>query len=431
MYISSETVKDYNGIREKITTSNMPSTDEMKEYISSFSKKYEHKLGIYNDELVYYMPDEDENVSNKVTENEQKWLEDLGIKERVIETSEELFEWGSDDPNNQAYHTLVKYNGTEEKVTVPKRCYIVGNGAFKYNSVMKKVKLQEGVKLLSKDAFYSCRNLEYVKLPDGIETIGGWAFMYCYKLNEINLPDSITSIGERAFHCCEKIQSVVIPNSIRAIYTCTFFGCKSLKSVTFPDNLFGIHEQAFDNCTSLKSIELPDSVGYLGRMAFKNSGLESVYLSKYCVNLDDCVFGACQNLENIYIDSENPSITSVDGVLYTKDKETLIQYPAGKKAETYTVLNGTKKIANDAFYECKNLIKVVLPNSLEEIGNYCFSQNENLLRIKIPGKVIKIGDWAFGTCYKLEIDCEVESKPNGWHNSWNPLNRPVNWGVTN
>ena len=71
MYISSEMVKDYNGIREKITTSNMPSTDEMKEYIASFSKKYEHKLGIYNDELVYYMPDEDENVSNKVTESEK------------------------------------------------------------------------------------------------------------------------------------------------------------------------------------------------------------------------------------------------------------------------------------------------------------------------------------------------------------------------
>ena len=405
MYISSEMVKDYNGIREKIITSNMPSTDEMKKYISSFSKKYEHKLGIYDDELVYYIADEDENVTNKLTDQEENWLKDLGIKERVIETSEELFEWGSNDPNNPAYYTLVKYNGTEENVTIPQRCKVIGNGAFKNKSTIKSVKIQEGV-----------------------TTIGNSAFMNCYQLKKINLPNSITSIGERSFQGCEKIESITIPEKIRVIYLSTFFGCKSLKTVNFPDNLFGIHEQAFDNCTNLKNIDLPDSVGYLGKAAFQGTGLENVYLSKNCISLDDRVFGACQNLKNIFVDAENPSITSVDGVLYSKNKKTLIQYPAGKTDGTYTVIDGTEKLANDAFYICKNLNEVILPNSLNEIGEYCFCMNSSLENIKIPISVVVIKTFALDL-RTVNIYCEAESKPSGWAYDWHGNGTTnVTWG---
>ena len=46
--------------------------DDIKKYIPSFTKDYEGKLKIENDELVY--------VNEKITENEKVWLKELGIK---------------------------------------------------------------------------------------------------------------------------------------------------------------------------------------------------------------------------------------------------------------------------------------------------------------------------------------------------------------
>ena len=91
MYISKQILKDYYGNRVKITTSEEPKLDEMKVYISSFKNKYEEKLGIEKDELVYFV--------NKVTELEKKWLDDLGIKPAgyvIGEAHEDCFKWSGD-----------------------------------------------------------------------------------------------------------------------------------------------------------------------------------------------------------------------------------------------------------------------------------------------------------------------------------------------
>lgn len=59
--------------------------DEMKNnYIPSFTKEYEGKLVIKDDELKY--------VGDKVTEKEKKWLDDLGIKENVKTAAEKVAE---------------------------------------------------------------------------------------------------------------------------------------------------------------------------------------------------------------------------------------------------------------------------------------------------------------------------------------------------
>ncbi len=56
--------------------------DDIQKYIPSFTKKYENKLVIKNDELKY--------VGDKVTEKEKKWLDDLGIKEDSETAAEKL-----------------------------------------------------------------------------------------------------------------------------------------------------------------------------------------------------------------------------------------------------------------------------------------------------------------------------------------------------
>ena len=399
MYISKEIIKDYSGTREKLETPDLPSKENMKKYVSSFSKKYENKIGIYEDEIVYYKPKED--VKNKVTEKEEKWLQDLGIKLKTIQ-----FEWGSDDPNNPAYHTLVRYIGNEKEVVVPKRCHEVAKNAFRGKTVQS------------------------IVVQEGVTSIGTSCFENCYYLEKITLPDSLTSIGSFAFKSCRELKSITIPKNIKAINSCTFHSCSKLEEVILPDNLFGIHNEAFSYCRNLQKITLPETIGYLGRFAFLGCGFESINIPINLANMEDGPFAGCKNLINIIVNEDDPRWASVDGVLYSKDKTILKQFPAGKK-ESYTVLNETTNIENDAFYMCDKLEYVTLQENVTRIGKYCFNLCTNLQKINIPLSVKNMGDWAIGACENVVINCEIEEEnvPEGWHEDWNPYDRPVNWGT--
>ena len=66
-----------------------------------------------------------------------------------------------------------------------------------------------------------------------------------------------------------------------------------------------------------------------------------------------------------------------------------------------SVSNGITGIADNAFYNCDNLLKVTLPDTLVSIGNESFSSCDNLVNIKIPDSVTSIGDEAFMQCHSL------------------------------
>lgn len=451
MYVGNQVLMDYGGTREKIETDDMPSTEIMKSYIESFSSKYENKLGIYKDELVYYKPDED--VKNKVTDEEEKWLQDLGIKKKIVETREESFEWGSDDPNNPEYYTLTKFIGSETNVIVPARCHKVGANAFEYSKVTN-VKLQEGVTHIGDNAFYSCDYLTNISLPNTLIDIGMMSFRSCSKLENIALPDSLEYLSTFSFSSCGNLKSITIPKKVRYIPTCAFSGCSSLEEVILPDNLFGIHNEAFQYCTNLKNIVLPDSVGYVASKAFGKSGIMNITIPKNLTNIEGGAFLNCQNLVSINVDENNSMYSSVDGVLYSKDRKDIVQFPAGKNVENYTIDNNVEYILNEAFYGCEKLKNITLGNNVKSIGDYSFMYCSNLTDINIPSSleeikynsfgvctnlsniyipanVQKIGSIAFHMCNNLTIDCEVEESniPTGWSSNWYGSAKAVNYGV--
>ena len=61
-------------------------------------------------------------------------------------------------------------------------------------------------------------------------------------------------------------------------------------------------------------------------------------------------FGAFKNLKEFIVDPENKYFSSVDGVLFNKDKTALICYPDGKEDKSYTVPNTVTNILDRAFY---------------------------------------------------------------------------------
>ena len=77
----------------------------------------------------------------------------------------------------------------------------------------------------------------------------------------------------------------------------------------------------------------------------------------------------CNYVNEILLAEGNTAYKMVDGAIFTKDGKTLIYYPHDKQTDSYSVPEGTVRIANQAFVNCHALKKLNIPASVKEIGN--------------------------------------------------------------
>lgn len=106
------------------------------------------------------------------------------------------------------------------------------------------------------------------------------------------------------------------------------------------------------NRTYTQGGESITQIGKSGMLCFNYSGcgttLKSITLPKTVKTVTGTAFKGCGNLENIYVDADNPYFTSIDGVLYSKDLTRLVCVPAGKTS--VTIPSTVKTQDSDAFY---------------------------------------------------------------------------------
>ena len=250
-------------------------------------------------------------------------------------------------------------------------------GPFYENTNIKSVIIESGVTSIGDSAFDGCTSLTDVTIPNSVTSIGDCAFEDCYFTYEnfvnnsnVELDDSSkpTIVDTDAGGFCIKdnelvnmrptyaIGEITIPNSVTSIDSSAFYGCSSLTSVTMSDSVTSIGNPAFENCTSLTSIEVSDN---------------------------------------------NGNYSSVDGVLFNKDKSELITYPAGKTDSEYVIPNSVISIGDSAFENCTSLTSVTIPDSVTIIGRYAFENCTSLTSVTIPNSVTSIGDYAFYNCTSL------------------------------
>ncbi|MBQ9784972.1 MAG: leucine-rich repeat domain-containing protein [Clostridia bacterium] len=146
---------------------------------------------------------------------------------------------------------------------------------------------------------------------------------------------------------------------MKQIVSNAFEDAVNLKSITIPDSVTRIGQNAFRGCTNLESISLP----FVGETKDGTANTHFGY-----------IFGASTGYNN------NSYV------------------PASLKT---VVITGGTSIAPCAFYGCKSLTSVTIPDGIMSVGNYAFYDCTSLSDIAIPAGVESIGTDAFANCTSL------------------------------
>ncbi len=155
--------------------------------------------------------------------------------------------------------------------------------------------------------------------------------------------------------------------------------------------------------SNISAVIISEGVTRIGDFAFYDcDNLTNVTISESVASIGDDVFRDCDNLTNIIVDENNPYYSSDGtGVLFDKEKTTLVLYLEGNSRTEYIIPNGVTSIGYKAFYYCRNLISVTLPDGVTDIGDLAFCYCRNLTSVTLPKSVINIGESAFCSCGSL------------------------------
>lgn len=257
-------------------------------------------------------------------------------------------------------------------------------------------------------AFGNCRSKK-IELPSTITYINFLAFSWCDSLTELDIPKSVTIIENTpVFNNCSNLKSInvasdnpnfssedgvlynkdktkiicvpggirgdfTIPSSVNCIGHSAFRG-DSLTSVKIPSSVTKIEKNAFYGCRLLTSIDIPSSVTEIGDGAF-------VY---------------CYELTNINVAADNANFTSVDGILYNKDKTELVSYAYGIRKDTFAIPSTVTSVRGYAFCGC-GVERIEVPSSVTSLGDAAFADCVVII-IDNLSKNVRRGEYTFEEC---------------------------------
>lgn len=316
-------------------------------------------------------------------------------------------------------------------VKLPESMTEVGEDIFADCKTLRGVKLPEGVSRINKEAFWGCSILEKINFPAKLTSVDDNAFVYCGLLELDNLPSSLLHVGQSAF-CYVPLKALKLDRKVEI--GAGAFSYTPITEIEMTTPCDSIREGTFRGCPNLTKITIGEGLKYIGYNAFSNSPVKEANLpstlrdissnafrgSSYCPFINDIQpenhIRYIGKVAYLCVDKNQEEYTIKDGTVTLADNlfenwlgnATTFHIPAsveqiGNRAFAYTQIKalpempGLKRIGGEAFYGCKNLKKLTIPETVEYIGGGAFYGCSNI--------------WSL-TYNAINAECERFMEPN-------------------
>ena len=308
--------------------------------------------------------------------------------------------------------TLVKYRGTEERVTIPDTVEVVGESAFENNQKVQFVVIPKSVKRLDAYVFWGCNNLEEVVLGKGLTAVDEYSFAGCTGLKQITIPENIQSIDAQAFAGCVNLTDIYIPATVTGIAEDAFLNCDNVTihadegsvAAQFAQKL--AEQKNRDPLVTAAPVQTPTAVSRPDTQATTtpapvatpvpgnvlgstiivgNHALVMVHPGEEKVQQGYTEPEAGQETgeeQDITAETENGKIP--EWMYYRNQSVSAVTIPEGtteigrfafsrSSLRTVTIPEGVTVIDYAAFYHCDNLDNVILPDTVNTVGAKAFT----------------------------------------------------------
>lgn len=180
-----------------------------------------------------------------------------------------------------------------------------------------------------------------------------------------------------------------------------------ITEVVIPEEVNGLPvigsvNEPFGYCRNLKKINVPDSFEHIDWF-----GLTAT--SVVIVNPGSDQENHVSTVSEVVISETNPFYTTAHGIVYTKDMKTLIGCPPASDIAEPVISEKAERIGDFAFFDCRNVEKVIIPDNILHINNGAFVSCANLKSIEFPENLVSLSGEMCHGCEKLS-DVKFGSK---------------------
>ena len=297
--------------------------------------------------------------------------------------------------------TLVKYRGTEERVTIPDTVEVVGESAFENNQKVQFVVIPKSVKRLDAYVFWGCNNLEEVVLGKGMTAVDEYSFAGCTGLKQITIPENIQSIDAQAFAGCVNLTDIYIPATVTGIAEDAFLNCDNVTihadegsvAAQFAQKL--AEQKNRDPLVTAAPVQTPTAVSRPDTQA-TTEPVSTATPAPVATPVPGNVLGSTIIVGNHALVMVHPGEEKVQQG-YTEPEAG--QETGEEQDITAETENG--KIPEWMYYRNQSVSAVTIPEGTTEIGRFAFSRS-SLRTVTIPEGVTVIDYAAFYHCDNLD-----------------------------
>ena len=300
------------------------------------------------------------------------------------------------------------YSGTSSDINIPEGVteieynHLTRHGIFD-GKIITRIFLPKSLKIIRPSSFRDCSSLEYINIPPNLDKVGDAALWGCSKLQTAGISGNC---------------NIMLSPEMKKIPENLFSGCKSLKSVVLPTKIESIEKNAFFGCNCLEKLYIPSTCKFIGHNAFYGCRkLKELEIASESITFDGNAFQGCE------------SLADKNGFVIVKD--TLFFYTG--HASVVSIPYGIKEIACDAIggytfnSKTKNIVEIMIPDSVTTIGDYAFGHCENLKKITIPDSVQNIGKNILYHCDSLEELIVSEHAPKELKDYADTITPKITW----